>query len=271
MTLIRVDKNKCKVDGICAETCPMGLITQDHPKAIPQMINTGAESCVKCGHCVAICTTGALSHDSCLVEECEALPEGWRLEPHTISTYIQGRRSTRQFKQELVPRKTIEELLSLCRYTPTGQNSQSVEWLVVHTPGQVQELARRIVEWMRVVIETQPDMARQLHLPWFVQSWDQGRDRVLRGAPHIVVAHGEKNDSIARLGALLAVGTLDLAAQAYHLGACWAGYLMMLPNVESLLKLPEGHTVFAATMLGIPQYNYRRIPLRRAAKIAWLD
>ncbi|MBN1610232.1 MAG: hypothetical protein JW940_26630, partial [Polyangiaceae bacterium] len=60
-----------------------------------------------------------------------------------------------------------------------------------------------IVQWMQSVIEQQPAMAGGLHMPWFVDCWNRGVDTVLRGAPHLVVAHGPESDEIARMACLM--------------------------------------------------------------------
>ncbi|HMA97265.1 MAG TPA: nitroreductase family protein [Polyangiaceae bacterium] len=83
------------------------------------------------------------------------------------------------------------------------------------------------------------------------------------------MAHGPKGDEISRLGSLLSMTNFELAALAHGLGACWSGYTAMLPGVAELLELPPGHQAFAAMMFGFAQHEYRRIPVRRAAQLAW--
>ena len=61
MSLIQVDKGKCKRDGICAAVCPGELIRFDGENFPVE--EAGAErGCIACGHCVAACPTEALSN-----------------------------------------------------------------------------------------------------------------------------------------------------------------------------------------------------------------
>jgi len=66
---------------------------------------------------------------------------------------------------------------------------------------------------------------------------------------------------------------LELAAPAFGLGTCWAGYFdvaaNLWPPLKNALELPDGHTSFGAMMIGYPKYKYQRMPLRNQAKISW--
>ena len=62
MGLLAVDENKCKKDGICVAECPMAIIKLKDGQGLPQMVPGGEPFCITCGHCVAVCPHGALSH-----------------------------------------------------------------------------------------------------------------------------------------------------------------------------------------------------------------
>lgn len=269
MSLISVDEAMCCRDGACVEVCPLGLISREDEATPPFMSAANQEFCVRCGHCVAVCSTQAMSHTACPTSECDALPDGWRLDPNRIERFLKGRRSIRRYKQATVPQTTIERLIDIARYAPTGQNAQSVSWLVLYNPEEVRSLAGSIVVWLRELMKQQPLMARALHVSWYLECWERGMDTVLRGAPHVVIAHGPKGDELSRLGSLLSMAHFELAAQAHGLGACWSGYTTMLPGVEELLGLPSDHQAFAAMLVGFSQHEYRRIPRRRAAQLTW--
>ena len=72
---------------------------------------------------------------------------------------------------------------------------------------------------------------------------------------------------------MIAMTHLELAAIAYGLATCWAGYFTgaakTWPPMQEALALPEDHELAYAMMIGYPKYKYQRIPVRNAADITW--
>ena len=62
MVEIKIDEDVCKNDGLCAMTCPRGILVQEEQGTIPSIVDTFLEKCFLCGQCVAICPHGAISH-----------------------------------------------------------------------------------------------------------------------------------------------------------------------------------------------------------------
>jgi len=58
---IKVDYDKCKGHGTCADSCPAEVYEIDNGKAVPVNIN----DCVECCTCVVVCPENAIEHSSC--------------------------------------------------------------------------------------------------------------------------------------------------------------------------------------------------------------
>jgi len=84
---------------------------------------------------------------------------------------------------------------------------------------------------------------------------------------------GAKSVATAGVDCSIALTYLELAAFSMGLGACWAGWFNFAANhhppLTEALRLPEGHAVFGAMMLGHPRHGYQRIPPRKEPAIAW--
>ena len=110
-------------------------------------------------------------------------------------------------------------------------------------------------------------------LPEVVKAWDNGKDMILRSAPHLVITHTVKEDMDHGGDCIISLSYLELAAHAHGLGTCWAGMLLTVANnyppLLEALNLPNGHVLGGAMMLGYPKYKYRRLPKRKDAKIEW--
>ena len=55
--------------------------------------------------------------------------------------FIKSRRSTRKFKNEMVPEKLIEKIVEAGRYAPSGGNSQSTHFIVIENREVLVKLA----------------------------------------------------------------------------------------------------------------------------------
>ena len=265
MALITIDHDKCKRDGICISECPFSLIRENKASGFPEIRPAAERMCIHCGHCLAVCPHQALRFDGAGPADCLPLDKSLAVAPEKIEQFIKSRRSIRTYKEQPVDHATLERLLDTARWAPSAKNSQSVHWLMVEDPAEVKRLAGMVVDWF----------SENSYFPGVVKAWKEGRDMVLRGAPHVAIAHAPQNGGLLKPteDCAIAISYLELAAHAHGVGACWAGFLAnggndYQPLVEAL-ALPEEHKVYGALMLGYPKFRYRRIPLREPAKIQW--
>lgn len=263
MSLIAVDSALCKRDGLCIQDCPtqiLGWNADGLPAAIP-----GLESlCLNCGHCAAICPHAALALRGACVEKLESVPDEAPVSPEAAAQFLKTRRSVRLFAEKPIPRDLLMRVLDVTRWAPTATNRQPLRWLVVETPEKMRELSGLIADGLRPI----PYFARMC------EGYDKGEDRMLRGAPQLVVAYASTEGFDALADCTIALEYLDLMAHAQGLGTCWAGVLIAAmifnPKIAPFLAIPEKHAVHGAMMIGYPQHRYTRIPARNPLHVAWI-
>lgn len=273
MTLLHVDTEKCRRDGICAAVCPAKIIVLPSETDYPKMVEDGEQSCIRCGHCVAVCPHGAMNHESMAAADCPPVRKEWLLGPEQTEHFLRNRRSTRVYKDKPVDRETLVRLVEIARYAPSGRNTQPVKWKIVQEKKDVKRLSGHVIDWMRQLIDEKSPFAEAMQMERIVQGWEYGMDPVTRDAPHLVIAHGHKGDPTAQAAATIALAYLELAATGFDLGACWAGYFtaaaLFWPPMQEALALPENHTCCGALMVGHPKFKYHRLPLRKEPEISW--
>ena len=274
MAFITVDQEKCNQDGICVAECPGRIIQMDPEDEYPRATSDFGDFCLRCGHCVAVCPTGAMRLDWFGPEECKQIKQELGVTPEQAEQLLCGRRSIRAFKEKSVPRTVLEKLLEVACSAPSAKNQQPWHWIVVEDPAEVRRLASMVVDSIRRAIKKAPEEAEAMGLPRVVASWDEGYDRICRGAPHIIVAHADKNWPFSTEDCTLALSLLDLYATSIGLGACWAGYFYKAvnayPPLFEALGLPSAHLAFGAMMLGYPKFSYQRIPPRNPIRVNWI-
>jgi nitroreductase/NAD-dependent dihydropyrimidine dehydrogenase PreA subunit len=274
MGLLIVDESKCKKDGFCAKECPMAIIRLQDKESYPELIPGGEEVCTQCGHCVAVCPHGALSHALVPLESCQPIREELLISEEQAVQFLRSRRSIRAFfKDRPVEKEAIKKLIEIARYAPTASNTQMVEWTVFTDKAKIKELSGLTVEWMRSVLKKDPQPAYAPYLPMIVAVWDAGYDVVLRHAPAVVVASAPEQDPYGLVDVTLALSYLELAATSKGLGTCWAGLvqgaMLFSPQLKKEMGIPEGHTHYYPMMLGYPKPKFFRLPERKAPKINW--
>jgi len=273
MTLLTVDQEKCARDGICVAECPAAIIEMASSEDYPVPGPDADEYCLACGHCVAVCPNGALSLGWLTPGDCPPVKKEMALTEEEAEQFLRSRRSIRTFKDRPVEREKLEKLLDIACYAPSAKNMQPWHWVAVEDTSEVRRLAGLVIEWMRGIIRQDQELAEGLGFVRVVESWDRGVERICRGAPHVIIAHGDKDWNFGSEDCTLALDNLELFAPSLGLGTCWGGYLYtainQYPPLFEAVGLPGHHRAYGAMMVGYPKFRYRRLPLRNPPKVTW--
>ncbi|MEI7432865.1 MAG: nitroreductase family protein [Methanomicrobiales archaeon] len=272
MTTILVDKDLCTRCGICSKVCPMGIVTPADENTLPVVTDAVAGMCIQCGHCEVSCPTEALILNV-RPDEKVPLPAGaGTISPENMAFYLKKRRSVREFTPDPVPREKILELLDIARYAASGSNGQPVQWLIVHDPKRVRKIAGLTIEWMKTLQNTNHPLSG--YIPMLLGAWAAGQDIICRDAPHLLFAHIQDGNPIASVDAIIALTHIDVAAPAFGIGTCWAGFVAMAAQLyeplQKELGIPAGRKSAYAMMFGHPLYQVYGIPRRKPLDVKWL-
>ncbi|MCU0595840.1 MAG: nitroreductase family protein [Desulfobacterota bacterium] len=273
MGLLIIDETKCKRDGICVRECPMVILQQKDGNGIPEMVPGGEAVCNRCGHCVAVCAEGALSHAEVPIDHSPWIKKDLTISEEQAVQFLRSRRSIRFFKNRPVEKEKLQRLIEIARYAPSGGNSQLVEWTVFTDADKIRDIAGVTVEWLRRRVEKAPE-AVPPYIPMMIRAWDMGYNSVTWSAPALIVASAPKEATTGMVDVSLALCYLELAAQTLGLGTCWAGVvegaLQWSAEARESVGLPDGHPYHFPMMIGYPKRTYSRLPERKAPKITWM-
>lgn len=270
MSPITIDETKCKRDGDCVADCPVGLFRQK-PDQIPTTVSAAEKICINCGHCVAICAQGAITHRSVRPEQCPPVRPEWALDEQRAEYFLRSRRSIRRFHDRPVEKEKLQRLIEIGRNAPNAHNYEPVRWVVFSGRETMKKLAALTVDWIRWVAVHNPGRVHQPEL--IVKACERGNDLMLRDTHHMILAYAHKDDLTAMRSCTLALGYLELAAPAMGLGTCWAGFLQVAAEdfepLQKYLALPEDHLTYGALVVGYPKPAYHRLPNRKTPDITW--
>ena len=144
---------------------------------------TGLARCIRCGHCVAVCPKAALTLEH-IAPSSLPLVEDAPLSDLQRDMLFKTRRSTRAYKDEPVDRNVLLKALEEARYAPTASNCEEVAWLLVEGRDRLHDLASRVADWMSTLTGKYSHVA---------SAFRAGQDPILRGAPSLILAHGDAN------------------------------------------------------------------------------
>jgi formate hydrogenlyase subunit 6/NADH:ubiquinone oxidoreductase subunit I len=141
MKIIGIDQANCKKCKECIKDCPSRLFfevetTVNEENILEINFKDPHNACIVCGHCIAVCPTGAI-----LSEGMEELGGAFEFEeakdPTKIIDYgnilklLRSRRSIRRFQNKPIPADQVKLILEAMRYAPTASNAQSWNYTVV--------------------------------------------------------------------------------------------------------------------------------------------
>lgn len=256
---IQIDETKCRKDAVCINICPVGIFTGKLDE-VPVIAEDLAVACIKCGHCAAACPTDAISVPGLSASQYSSLPASM---PDLKSLFglVKSRRSIREFKDQPVDLKLVNELLELTRYCPTAKNTQLLHWVLVNGKKKVREISSAVIDAFR----NNENMAPM------VQAFEHGFDPINRGAPQLLLVCGPAKYDWGMLDGAIAIANFELAAKAAGLGTCWAGFTTrgaaQGPQVNEKIGLAADHKVIGAVMLGYPTFDYYRVPPRKPLSV----
>ena len=257
--LFHVDAAKCSHCGCCSAGCVCGLI-KTKPDGEPYVEEAAEQLCVHCGHCAAVCPEEAVTLDGtdpASLEHIDTPPSA-----SCVESVVKTRRSIRNFEPSAVDPALLKKAFSLAGYAPTAHNARQVCYTVINGRSKVQKLLDAVVRLME----------EHLLYPKHTQNVRTGHDTLLRGAPCLILIHAPER-LLSEADCATAASYLELVLPSLNLGSCWAGMLIeaCAYGLPKEIQLPEGHKLYAALMVGIPQVAYKRIPLRSSPEITWIS
>jgi nitroreductase/NAD-dependent dihydropyrimidine dehydrogenase PreA subunit len=273
MNSITINESLCTKDGLCSIICPLQIIEPPKGAVPPQPKPEFSKWCISCGHCVAICPTGAISHSTMSPDQCPPADYKCIPGPDQFENILRLRRSVRRFKKQPLEKEVLERLIKMAGYAPSGHNLQPVKWLIFNNRDDLNHLVGLACDWMKHMMTQMPDASHSLIFKEIVTAWDLRKDLVLHDAPCLVMVHSKIQTGTEPTDAAISLAYFDLAALSFGLGCCWAGLFMMAAKswkpLQEYLELPKGHQLHGAMMAGYPKLKFQRLPVRKQPQIIW--
>lgn len=182
--------------------------------------------------------------------------------------FIKSRRSTRKFKNEMVPDELVAQVIEAGRYAPSGGNSQSTHFIVVENKEVLAKLAK-LAEEEFAKMEIEENTYRSLANS--IRASKRGNYIFHYNCPVLVITANKKDYSNNLADCACALENMMLMANALDLGSVWINQLKWLnenPKLLQVLKeigLEDDERVYGGLALGYPD-TADGLPVRKSVE-----
>ncbi len=147
---------------------------------------------------------------------------------------IKSRRSVRMFRQELVSKEILIELIEAARCAPSAANRQPLEFVIADSEEQTSQIFAQLA-WAGYVRPRRDPPAGKRPVAYI-----------------IVLVHTEKAMAeFGKVDAAAAIENILLAAQGKGIGSCWLGSINR-EKLREILEIPDKYDIDSVVALGYP-------------------
>ena len=291
---IRIDQKTCKKCLLCSEVCPNKILIRNNSNEIttrPDRIDL----CVKCGQCMAICSTQSIIVDSLSYEhDFFSLPDNASYE-NSFYDMISTRRAVRNFKDKPVPKELLEKIVQAISFAPPSFPPLKIKIIVVQNTALIRKALPNMIKlydsltkmmknplirfFIKKEVGTKKFRTMQEHLMPLLKSRlpelkNGTEDTITRHAPAMILFLADKNNEDISQDISIAATFGMLATHALGLG----GSIMDIipPAIErdkelrKLFCISYNHEIVTSIIIGYPKYKYLRGIKRDLQSVKWL-
>jgi nitroreductase len=248
-------------------------------EVINKKANAKRNSCINCGHCIAVCPTNAITMDDHNMDEImDYKEETFQIDPGHLLNFIKFRRSVRRFKNQEIPEDVLKNIMEAGRFTATGSNRQNVSYIVVQKEmNALRSLAlKHLNEMAQAILKKDPSnsamvqFARRWEAQYLADQQQPGaQDGLFYNATALILLVSD-----SPVDASLAASNMELLAAAQGIGSFYGGFFMRVAQhnreIKETLGIQENQEVMVCMALGYPDVTYLRTVPRKEAEIKWM-
>ena len=261
---LMIDEDECIGCGQCKAVC-----IRDNIEIDGIAYETGS-NCFECGHCMAICPTGSITLKIFKGRENrieEYNPNEFPVSYDDLLSFLKQRRSMRWFKKRKIDKDTFNKLLEGAYYSPSAQNEQDVEFVV---------LDRKLNDFMKHVYDIiKVEEGQFFRIKEF---GDYIRDNSTKEF-HPLLWTGQQlilTFSTDKTSAVIANTRMELLAYSLGLGGFYSLFILKADEIdhdklmEFFPSIDKNKHMYSAFIIGYPKRRFRRTIPHKDIKVKFM-
>ena len=189
---------------------------------------------------------------------------------------ILTRRSTRDYRPDMVETEKLEQVLAAARQAPSGGNNQTCHFLVIRSREVLRKLAAMAEEAFAGMEATEDTYASLRHA---ITASKRGGYVFCYNAPVLIAVANRRDYGNNMADCACAIENMMVAANALDLGSCWINQLRWLNEEPALVEylrslgMKENERVYGAVILGYPAQGLpnRSLMAQKGNEVTYID
>ena len=259
-----INSELCNACKLCQQVCIRdNIIVEDFA------VETGS-NCFECGHCMAICKHNAITLKSFEGKEDRISDYNFRkipVEYEDLLQLLKQRRSIRWFKNKKLDKDTFDKLFEGAYYSPSAQNEQDVEFVVVD------EKLDEFMEYIYDIIKVDEDkFFRIKEFGDYLKDKDSKEFHpLLWGGKQLILTFSSDKTS-----AVIANTRMELLAYSLGLGGFYSLFILKSDEInhdklmEFFPDIDKNKHMYSAFIIGWPKLRFRRTIPHNDIKIKYV-
>lgn len=251
---LNINKETCTGCKLCETVCIRDNIIVVDKKAVE--VDNG--DCFDCGHCLAICPSSSISlkgFDGQKDRVGEYNPKEIPVSSEDYLDLLKQRRSIRWFKKKKIDKKTFNKLFEAAYYSPSAQNAQDVEFVVLDN--ELDEFMHLVYD---IISAEEDKFFRIKQFGEYLRGEGDYKNHPLLWEGHQMILAFSRNSA----NALIASTRLELFAYTMGLGGFYSLFTLKADELdhdrlmEFFPEIDSHKHMYSAFVIGYPRVKYRR-------------
>lgn len=276
--MIVIDNKSCNACGLCLKICHESCIHIENGE-----LNIDFKYCSTCTQCIAICPSQALSWDG---SKPDPFNKSLYPNPIQIDELLKERRTIRDYKNEKIERKILEEIVGYAVYAPT--HNFNFRAIIIDDEEIINQISHLIFKFSHNIYKwffKRPTAYALIKVfaPFYEGEYLKAKSKLERVRDRksgfktkpaaVILIIGDKRTPLSLESAQYALYNMDLYAQTKGI-ACrnLVGNQMILnrnKKFRKLIGLNKKEQIFSTITMGYPAVKFKNKVMGKSISIQW--